>query len=169
MVDQWAAETSHHRHHAAWRIQLSGSPTVSTLRSPYRGYTSASPPLCRVKPRYDMFKILRLPPAAAAAARQPSMPWQEWFITALPAQAGAGPGLCWGQTQGTCICQHGVRKGKRVKTNRNCQGILWYLVRAAADQTRHWRPGSRSGHCPPQPRRTIWIAQTGKFAKLSSD
>ena len=27
---------------------------------------------------------------SSKAAKQPSMPWQEWFITALPAQAGAG-------------------------------------------------------------------------------
>ena len=63
-------------------------PTVSTLRCTRQPLLHH--PLCRVKPRYDKFKILRLPPAAAAAARQPSMPWQEWFITALPAQAGAG-------------------------------------------------------------------------------
>ena len=71
MVDQWAAETRR-----TTAITLPGeynylAPTTNCLHTAQ--YCTASPPPCGVKPRYEMFKILRAPPAAAAAARQPSM------------------------------------------------------------------------------------------------
>ena len=50
-------------------------------------------PLCRVKPRYDKFKILRLPPAAAAA-RQPSSQAAKHALTRVIYHSAASSG--WG-------------------------------------------------------------------------